>query len=116
MALRLEQGVRSTVHHHGGGRHGDDCHTVTNAGFQTVVPLVVGDREQAWVEEAKRRFSGYVIEEVRGGERQKKKNRQVSREGLRKALQVRYENERGEEREATDGWSKEKWEQIGIIL
>lgn len=88
MALRLEQGVRSTVHHHGGGRHGDDCHTVTNTGFQTVVPLVVGDREQAWVEEAKRRISGYVIEEVKRW-REAKKNRQVSREGLRKVLQVR---------------------------
>lgn len=40
--------MRPAVHHHGGGRHGDDGHTVANAGLQAVVPLVVGHGEQPW--------------------------------------------------------------------
>lgn len=40
--------MRPAVHHHGGGRHGDDRHAVANAGLQVVVPLVVGHGEQTW--------------------------------------------------------------------
>lgn len=50
MALRLEQSVRSTVHHHGGRGHSDDGHTITDTGLQAVVPLVIGHREQTWVD------------------------------------------------------------------
>lgn len=46
MALGLQQGVRSAVHHHGRSRHGDNRHTVTDASLQAVVPLVIGHRQQ----------------------------------------------------------------------
>lgn len=41
VALRLQKGVWPPVEHHGGGRHGDDSHPVTNPGLQGVVPLIV---------------------------------------------------------------------------
>lgn len=54
MALRLQQGVRSAVHHHGRRCHGDDSHAVANTGLQAIVPLVVGHRQQTWVEKARK--------------------------------------------------------------
>lgn len=63
MALGLQQGVRSAVHHHGGRCHGDDGHAVANAGLKAVVPLVVGHGEQTWVDKARkgeRRIRGGV--------------------------------------------------------
>lgn len=54
MALRLEQGVRSAVHHHGRRRHGDDSHAVANTGLQAVVPLIIGHREKTWVGKARK--------------------------------------------------------------
>lgn len=46
MALGLQQGVGSAVHHHGGGRHSDDRHAISNTRLEAVVPLVIGDGEQ----------------------------------------------------------------------
>lgn len=67
MALGLQQGVGSAVHHHGGGCHSDDGHAVADAGLQAVVPLVVGHGEQPWVDKAgrgERRIR--KVEEVEG--------------------------------------------------
>lgn len=55
MAFRFKQSVRSTVHHHAGSCHGDNCHTVPNAGFQAVVPLIIGYGKQTCVNSARRR-------------------------------------------------------------
>lgn len=70
MALGLEQRVGTSVHHHGGGRHGDDSHAVADAGLEAVVPLVVGHGQQPWVgrngESAEKRFIGWRGEKTAG--------------------------------------------------
>lgn len=58
MALRLEQRVRSAVHHHGGRGHGDDGHAVAHAGLQAVVPLVVRHRQQTCVDGERGKVAG----------------------------------------------------------
>lgn len=48
VASRLKQRVRTPIQHHCGGCHGNYGYSITHSSLQSVVPFIVGNRDQTW--------------------------------------------------------------------